>query len=199
MKPPKDKIKVKKKKGAATPEDDQALWQAVTKTVKPLKKRPLPPQDTGAQAQIEVAPAPPKRAAARSAPPALPAPPPVLPPPLPELAHGSQPGLDKATAKRLRRGQVQIEARIDLHGMVQDEARLALERFIESAWYEGKREVLVITGKGTRADGAIGVLRQAAPRWLNAAPNRARITAFTHAAAKDGGEGALYVRIKRRS
>jgi DNA-nicking Smr family endonuclease len=82
--------------------------------------------------------------------------------------------------------------------MTQDEARPALERFIEAAWRNGKREVLVITGKGTRADGSIGVLRQAVPLWLNASPNRARVTAFTHAAVKDGGEGALYVRIKRR-
>ena len=58
--------------------------------------------------------------------------------------------------------------------------------------------MLVITGKSTRADGSIGVLRQAVPGGLNEAPNRARVTAFTFAAAKDGGEGALYVRIKRR-
>lgn len=198
MKPPKDKIKIKKKKGASTPEDDHALWQAVTKTVKPLKKRPpLPPTlSPEAVQEANAKPTPLKRVVVR--PSALPSPP-VPPAALPQLEHGSQPGLDKATAKRLRRGQVQIEGRIDLHGMVQDEARPALERFIENAWYEGKREVLVITGKGTRADGSIGVLRQAVPRWLNEAPNRLRITAFTHAAAKDGGEGALYVRIKRRS
>ena len=203
MKPSKDKNKVKKKKGAFPPEDDQALWQAVTKTVRPLKKRPpLPPTLAPSLAaslspeglpEATAKPAPRKRAVGLGSPP-----PPVPPAALPPLEHGSQPGLDKATAKRLRRGQVQIEGRIDLHGMVQDEARPALERFIESAWREGKREVLVITGKGTRADGSIGVLRQAVPRWLNEIPNRSRITAFTHAAAKDGGEGALYVRIKRR-
>lgn len=202
MKPPKDKIKTKKKKGASTLEDDHALWQAVTKTVRPLKKRPPLPPSLAPSLLLEglpeanAKPAPRKRAIGLlSPPPPVPVPPAALPP----LEHGSQPGLDKATAKRLRRGQVHIEGRIDLHGMVQDEARPALERFIESAWYEGKREVLVITGKGTRADGSIGVLRQAVPRWLNEIPNRSRITAFTHAAAKDGGEGALYVRIKRRS
>ncbi|MBL4747269.1 MAG: Smr/MutS family protein [Magnetovibrio sp.] len=127
-----------------------------------------------------------------------PLPPPVPKIPLPELSHGRQPGLDKSTAKRLRRGKVKIEARLDLHGMTQNEARPALADFIERAWYAGKREVLVITGKGTRADGSVGVLRQAVPGWLNDPENRTRITAFTHAAVKDGGEGALYIRLKKQ-
>lgn len=195
MKPP--KAKAKKKKGLPQVEDDKALWKAVTETVEPLKGRDFLFQEF---TQLQEAgalppPLPPKRVKVR----AQPTPPPPAPAkPLPELRHGSQPGLDKATAKRLRRGKVEIEARIDLHGMTQDAARPALERFIEAAWRNGKREVLVITGKGTRADGSIGILRQAVPQWLNAPPNRARVTAFVHAAAKDGGEGALYVRIKRR-
>ena len=200
----KPKAKTKKTKGASGLEDDKALWKAVTETVEPLTGREtlfvdaLDDMRDDMGSDGEALTPPPKRAGVR----ARPAPPPAMPPgprqPLPELAHGSQPGLDKATAKRLRRGKVEIEGRIDLHGMTQDEARPALERFIEAAWRNDKREVLVITGKGTRADGSIGVLRQAVPQWLNAQPNRARITAFTHAAAKDGGEGALYVRIKRR-
>jgi len=183
------KNKSKKKKGTSDIEDDTALWKAVTETVEPLKGRPPPLQEIGAQ------PTPPKRVRVQ-----VPPPPKMSIPvaPLPELSHGFQPGLDKATAKRLRRGKVEIEGRIDLHGMTQDEARPALERFIETSWYAGRREVLVITGKGTRADGSIGVLRQMVPMWLNQSPNRSRVTAFTHAAAKDGGEGALYVRIKRR-
>lgn len=190
------KVKAKKKKDAPDVEDDKALWKAVTETVEPLKGRDFLFQElTQLQEAGALPPPPPKRVKVR----AQPAPPPPAPAkPLPELSHGSQPGLDKATAKRLRRGKVEIEGRIDLHGMTQDDARPALERFIEAAWRNGKREVLVITGKGTRADGSIGILRQAVPQWLNAQPNRARVTAFVHAAAKDGGEGALYVRIKRR-
>lgn len=182
------KNKSKKKKGA--PDDDVALWQAVTSTVEPLEGRDVPLADIGA---VPPPPKPMKRQAVQ------PPPAPLPKEPLPELSHGNQPGLDKSTAKRLRRGKAQIEARLDLHGMTQNEARPALEDFIERAWYSGKREVLVITGKGTRADGTVGVLRQAVPGWLNATTNRNRISAFTHAAAKDGGEGALYVRIKRRS
>ncbi|HEY9164208.1 MAG TPA: Smr/MutS family protein [Magnetovibrio sp.] len=200
MKPP--KAKTKKKKSTSSPEDDKALWQAVTETVEPLKGRDFLFQEfVQLQESGALAPAPPtKRAKTRVQSASFVAPPP--PPakkPLPELNHGSQPGLDKATAKRLRRGKVEIEGRIDLHGMTQDDARPALERFIEAAWRNGKREVLVITGKGTRADGSIGILRQAVPQWLNASPNRERVTAFVHAAPKDGGEGALYVRIKRRA
>lgn len=177
-------------------DEDRAVWDAVTETVEPLVGR----EALGGGLDLDVeAPAPassePKRITAQPRAQAALAP----PKPLPALTHETQPGLDKATAKRLRRGQVKIEARIDLHGMTQDEARPALENFIESCWYRGLREVLVITGKGTRADGSIGVLRQRVPEWLNHAPNRARVTAFTYAAPKDGGEGALYVRLKKRS
>ncbi|MBL4693427.1 MAG: Smr/MutS family protein [Magnetovibrio sp.] len=183
------KIKRKRpKKKSETPAEDAALWVAVKKTVAPMLGRDLPPNQTGAKPPAPVRPITQSR----------PRPDVIHMAPLPELSHGDQPGLDKSTAKRLRRGKVKIEARLDLHGMTQAEARPALVDFLDRAWYAGKREVLVITGKGTRADGRIGVLREAVPRWLNDGENRSRITAFTHAAAKDGGEGALYVRLKKR-
>lgn len=173
-----------------TPAEDAALWTEVKKTVDPLLGRDVPPSETGAKPPVRtLRPIPQFRPRPNMAPAA----------PLPDLNHGNQPGLDKSTAKRLRRGKVKIEARLDLHGMTQNEARPALADFLDRAWYSGKREVLVITGKGTRADGRIGVLREAVPRWLNDGENRNRITAFTHAAAKDGGEGALYIRIKKRT
>ena len=183
------KLKSKRtKKKVETPEEDAALWTAVSETVEPLEDREIPP------GEIDANPPPPKREIN----PHIQRPDRKPAAPLPELSHGDQPGLDKSTQKRLRRGKVKIEARLDLHGMTQNEARPALADFIDRAWYAGKREVLVITGKGTRADGSVGVLREAVPRWLNDAENRTRVTAFTHAAAKDGGEGALYVRIKKR-
>jgi len=186
MKKLKSKRRLKKLESAA---EDSALWTRVSETVEPLKNRDVPPGEFDAMLP------PPQRDIVQP-----PAPRPAIPvaQPLPNLSHGAQPGLDKSTAKRLRRGKAQIEARLDLHGMTQDQARRALTDFIERVWYAGKREVLVITGKGTRADGSIGVLRQAVPNWLNDVENRSRVTAFTHAAAKDGGEGALYVRIKKR-
>jgi DNA-nicking Smr family endonuclease len=115
-----------------------------------------------------------------------------------DLLHGQAPGLDKRTQQRLRRGQVDIEARLDLHGMTQTAAHQALERFLERAHMAGKKTVLVVTGKGLRADGEIGVLRRAVPRWLNEAPMRQWVHAFDHAAPRDGGEGALYIVMRRR-
>lgn len=187
-KPTKPRSKKKKKK-SETPEEDLALWHAVMDSVEPLKGRDIPPE------QIDAKP-PAKRIKAV---PVQKRKPVIAPKPLPELTHGDQPGLDKSTAKRMRRGQVRIEGRIDLHGLTQADAHRALDSFLDAAWHAGKREVLVITGKGTRADGSIGVLRQQVPRWLNEFPNRAKIVAFSHAAPKDGGEGALYVRLKKRT
>jgi len=177
-----------KKKKTETPEEDLNLWRTVTQTVEPLKDRDLPLDKFDA--------APP----AKQPPPSL-RPrhtPPLAPKPLPELTHEDQPGLDKATAKRMRRGQVRLEGRLDLHGQTQAEAHRALDAFLDAAYMSGKREVLVITGKGTRADGSIGVLREQVPRWLSSYPNRAKVVAFSYASAKDGGEGALYVRMKKR-
>jgi DNA-nicking Smr family endonuclease len=132
--------------------------------------------------------------------PTLLSPPPVrvaLAPP-PDLLPGVAGGVDKRTLAKLRRGQIPPERRIDLHNMTQSEAYAALGGFLASAHSAGRRCVLVITGKGYRSDGAVGVLRTNVPHWLNQPVNRARILAFSHAAPADGGEGALYVLLRRR-
>lgn len=90
-----------------------------------------------------------------------------------------------------------IEATLDLHGLIQAEAHRALGAFLHGSRSAGKRTVLVITGKGGVKDSERGVLRDAVPRWLNEGPNRRMIKAFSFAAPKDGGEGALYVLLKR--
>ena len=116
---------------------------------------------------------------------------------LPEINHENAPGLDKRSARRLKRGLRAIEARLDLHGLRQEEAHRALTSFIAGSYEAGKRCVLVITGKGRVSEGG-GVLRTNVPRWLNQAPNRMRILSFTHATPADGGTGALYVLLKRQ-
>ena len=116
---------------------------------------------------------------------------------LPELRHDAQPGLDKRTAARLRRGQLPVEGRIDLHGLTQDEAHRALSAFLDASLAAGRRCVLVITGKGLGPDGSVGVLRAAVPRWLNEAGIRRHVLAFQQAQPRDGGGGALYVLLKR--
>ena len=176
--------------------DDAALWQEVTRTVAPLPKKakniarpdaPKPPTPTPKKK-----PAAPAPAKATPAPKAKRAAPPSPPP----LEHGTVAGIDKRTAQRMKRGTLRPEGRIDLHGMTQDEAHAALNRFIAAAHRAGKRQVLVITGKGMRSGGQ-GVLRNAVPHWLNGAGLREKIIAFDYANPKDGGEGALYVRLRK--
>ena len=117
---------------------------------------------------------------------------------LPELKTGASPGVDKRTAVRLKRGQLAIEGRIDLHGMTQDKAHRALEGFLTASQAAGKRCVLVITGKGLRPTGETGVLRNLVPRWMNAPAIRGRVLGFSTAQPRDGGTGALYVLLKRK-
>lgn len=166
--------------------DEVRIWRAVVRDVVPLPDRaPV----------VEDVPEP-----AMSPPPAsLPAPPLSVPPPrrdLPALAHGRMPGLDRRSAERLKRGEMPIDGRLDLHGMTQDLAHAALTAFIGRAFETGKRCLLVITGKGTR-EGS-GVLRANVPRWLNQPPLRERILGFTYARPQHGGEGALYVLVRQR-
>lgn len=89
-----------------------------------------------------------------------------------------------------------IEGSLDLHGLTQDAAHTALWRFITGSAEQGRRCVLVITGKGNR-DG-IGVLRLQVPRWLNESTLRPLVLAFVGARPQHGGDGALYVLLKRR-
>ena len=159
-------------------EDDRALWQSVTADIMPLADRTAAPQ---AKPQSRVAEPPPRPVAQ-----------PPKARPLPPLEAGRTPGVDRRTAERLRRGQLAIEARLDLHGMTRAQAHDALSACVAASWEAGRRVVLVITGKGQ------GILRDAVPRWLNEGSTRRRILAFCAAQPKDGGDGALYVLLKRR-
>jgi len=114
---------------------------------------------------------------------------------LPGLEHGKSPGVDKRTAQRFKRGRMDIDGTIDLHGMTQEAAHIALNRFVETGAATGKRCLLVVTGKGTRGE---GVLRRAVPRWLNDERLRGLILSYSHAQPQHGGSGALYVLLKRR-
>ena len=112
--------------------------------------------------------------------------------------HSDDHPMDRRTISRFRHGHLSIESRLDLHGLGQTRAYVALRRFVDMAWRSGLRSVLVITGKGTRANGKIGVLRTAVPLWLNEPDLRPKVLSFTYAQPRDGGEGALYLLIRRR-
>jgi DNA-nicking Smr family endonuclease len=103
-------------------------------------------------------------------------------------------GLDRASAERLRRGRYPIEARLDLHGMTQEEAHRALAGFVAGSRALGRRVVLVITGHG-RTSG--GVLKAAVPRWLNEPDLRHHLLAIARAQPRDGGSGALYLLLRK--
>ena len=96
---------------------------------------------------------------------------------------------------KLRRGLYPIDARIDLHGLTQAEAYERLVAFLAACQARGNRCVLVITGRGVRHG---GTLRSMTPRWLDEPPNRPRVLAFAQAQLHHGGEGALYVLLRRR-
>ena len=118
--------------------------------------------------------------------------------PEPAPAPARTPGnVDRATVERLKRGQVTVDGRIDLHGMDQRAAYSALMGFVETASRAGKRSLLVITGKGALADGG-GVLRRNAPSWLMASPLAGRILTIQPAHIRHGGGGAFYVLLRRR-
>ena len=112
------------------------------------------------------------------------------------LSVGRSADVDKRTFDRLRRGQLRPEARLDLHGMTQDQAHKALMKFIEGSQEEGRRCVIVITGRGRVSEGG-GVLRREVPGWLNSPGIRSIVLAVSMATPRDGGSGAMYVLLRR--
>lgn len=125
---------------------------------------------------------------------------PANPPPSP-TPHSVT--MDRKTHDKMKRGRLKPEGRLDLHGMRLDQAHPALIRFVLSAQAAGKRLVLVITGKGKQApdEGPIpvprGVLKRQVPHWLEIPPLAQAVLQVTPAHIRHGGDGALYVYLKR--
>ena len=110
--------------------------------------------------------------------------------------------VDRSPEKKVRRGQVEVEARLDLHGMTTSHARQALLGFLHRCRSNGMRTVLVITGKGKTKedDGPIpvrrGVLKHNVPQWLSMPPLNAVVLQVTQAHVSHGGTGAYYVYLR---
>lgn len=168
--------------------EEQALWRGVARSVRPLRRHARRDVEEGAPV---AAPARPMLKAKPHK--AIVAPRPVkpsMPPPLATLARREK--------QQLARGRVEIEARIDLHGMTQAEAHMRLVRFLRRAQADGVKFALVITGKGGRSsDPDRGVLRRQVPMWLQLPDLRDVVVGFEEAHIAHGGEGALYVRLRR--
>jgi len=115
------------------------------------------------------------------------------------LSHGSQDNIDKSTAYKLKSGQMSCEAKLDLHGHTQQESYEKLILFIKKSFDNKKRCVHVITGKGRKEIENSGVLKDMVPIWLNSPELRPYILMFSYAKIRDGGEGALYILLKKNS
>lgn len=174
--------------------EDRRLWDEVRRSVKPLspaRKRSQVTGDVGeslADLESGTAVEPPAPARRRA---------PILPPyrpPAQEKPAGQIATMDDKTVRKLKKGRLAIDARIDLHGMAELQAHHALQRFLERARHEDARIVLVITGKGERSG---GILRRAVPRWLAEPPMSGFVGSWRRAHPTHGGEGALYVRLRR--
>jgi len=165
--------------------EELRLWSLVASTVHPLpgRARPTAPEPPlgGADAirQVSAGGPSPTRAPAR-----------------PSAAHRHGPQhIEPRRHHRIARERDPIGARLDLHGLDQDRARATLEGFLLRAWDEGYRAVLVITGKGVQGD---GVLRRRTPEWLADPRLRQVVAGVSEAHRRHGGEGALYVALKRK-
>ena len=158
-------------------ENEEDLWNYVTRGIKPYDSSRSSPTSKPEIRKVSVRVMPK----------------PVSLPPVPSSVSAPK-GFDRATETKLRRGQLPLEGRLDLHGMTQTEAFEALCRFIHAAVAREKRTVLVITGKGRRFE---GVLKRMVPQWLED-PELARyLVAVTPAHQKDGGSGAFYLRLRK--
>jgi DNA-nicking Smr family endonuclease len=171
-------------------EEEAALWRAVTRGVSPLKRHRKAAASTSDQIAPKQKPLPRMSSAASVI--AAPKPVSTAKPKDPALAP-----IDRRAKQRLARGTQAIDARIDLHGRTQGEAHAALLRFLHRAQANGAKTVLVITGKGRTPASERGVLKRQVPMWLALPEFRSLVVGFGDAAIGHGGEGALYVRVRR--
>ncbi len=163
--------------------EERVLWRTVTQSIAPLRDMPEIAPEPEKTADIAPATARPRRAikplpaVSRPLESSQPLPPPLAP-------------LGRRMRQRVARGREAIDARFDLHGLTQSEAHAALLHFLRTASARGKKMVLVITGKS-------GVLRRQVPQWLALPEFRTFVVGFEDAHVAHGGEGALYVRLRK--
>ena len=166
---------------------ERTLWREITRSIAPLRPGVVDEFEVilAREAQPVIAP---------KARPVKPAPPPAKqeqkPEPPPALAS-----LGRRAKQRVARGRDTIDGRLDLHGLTQAEAHGALLRFVHTAQARDARLVMVITGKGRGSE--IGVLRRQVPQWLGLPEFRAIVIGYDEAHRRHGGEGALYLRLRK--
>lgn len=184
-------------KSQTGPDDDRRLWKLVASTVTP--RAPEKPEKMRSKARIrpvKTISALPLEAPTHlaSIAPLRVSPEEIKPAPAKTLKYAPD-RIEPNRKRRLVKEHDPIGARLDMHGLDQDQARATLEGFIRRAYDDGHRAVLVITGKGKVGH---GVLKQRTPEWLAGAAVREMIAGVSTADQRHGGEGALYVALKRK-
>jgi DNA-nicking Smr family endonuclease len=190
------------KKKPGLDKDDLDLWRQVTENLKPLpdKVRNRDLADAAEKAGAVSSPGtPPPKPAKRKSTPIRPASPKVILPAAPKPT-----AMETRRIRRLARGVTSFDAKIDLHGMTQKEAHSRLLLFLKEAKYRGNRNVLVVTGKGRAGNRspepgreAPGVIRRNIGHWLNEPIFAELVVAWSPARQHHGGDGALYVQVRR--
>ncbi len=179
----------------ALSEEERALWESIAGQIKPLRKKPRAAKSQASPRAPEALVAVNAAVAPKSLPSAK-----VQRAPKPDVAPAAPPlvPLGRRERSQLSRGRKEIDARLDLHGMTQTRAHRALFGFLQRSHHEGLTFVLVITGKGKLGtESERGVLRRQVPQWLSLPEFRTLVVGFEEAHIGHGGEGALYVRIRR--
>jgi DNA-nicking Smr family endonuclease len=166
----------------ALSKDERVLWATFTQKIARLRDKPAGLDPEPDAPETPPPPDKPRRVKA----------PPMVPKSEPKPAPREMPlaPLGRRGKQRIARGRDAIEARLDLHGLTQSEAHGELSRFLRIASAQEAKLVLVITGKS-------GVLRQQVPQWLGLPEFRGLVIGFETAGKIHGGDGALYVRVRR--
>jgi DNA-nicking Smr family endonuclease len=169
-------------------DEERTLWTGFVRSIKPLREARHPADSAEPVAGGDKRkPVPPRRPAAGAEKPVAAKSPPLAP-------------LGRRLKQRVARGREPIDARLDLHGHTQAQAHAALLRFLQRAQADGARTALVVTGKGAGKAAhphERGVLKRQVPMWLSLPEFRSLVVGFEVAHTGHGGEGALYVRLRR--
>lgn len=167
--------------------EDHELWERVKRTTKPLHSNRASLEFKAEMGEMNVA----RPEQIRGVPRIIR---PYKPEPVVTVSLAPKPSLlDQSVTRKIAKGRTGIEGRIDLHGMTQSEAHSRLFRFLENSYQQGRRTILVITGKGVRGE---GILKHAVPRWLSEPEFRKYVGGYHEAHVTHGGGGALYVRLR---
>ena len=180
--------------------EERALWRTLTRTVTPLRRaRPRPdaeaqPPSSPPESLADLLDAPRIKGRVPPAPPMPPAPPPAAPAPVPVL--------DGSWEKRIRGGRLVPDISVDLHGLTLAAAHLRLERLLDDAVRQGWRVLLVVTGRPRPAPAPGETRRRGAIRaeigdWLTRSTHARRVASVRQAHPRHGGDGALYIILRR--